>query len=65
MIERRGDAIRFNETLLAFAGHYRYEPRPVAPYRGNEKGRVEPAIRYVRDSFFGAREWRDLDDLNV
>ena len=24
--------------------------------RGNEKGRVERAIRYVRDAFFAARE---------
>jgi transposase len=38
--------------LLALAGHYRFEPRPVAPARGNEKGRVERAIRYIRDSFF-------------
>ena len=52
VLERVGDAIRFNPTLLAFAGHYRYEPRPVAVARGNEKGRVERAIRYVRDSFF-------------
>jgi hypothetical protein len=29
------------------------------------KGRVERAIRYVRDSFFAARTWRDLDDLNA
>jgi transposase len=65
VLERHGDAIRFQEDLLAFAGHYRYEPRPCAPYRGNEKGRVERAIRYVRDSFFPAREWRDVDDLNT
>lgn len=63
--ERIGDAIRFNETLLSFASHYGYEPRPCAPYRGNEKGRVERAIRYVRDSFFPARTWKDLDDLNA
>jgi transposase len=37
VLERRGDAIRFNPTLLDFAGHYRYEPRPVAIARGNEK----------------------------
>jgi hypothetical protein len=37
----------------------------VAPARGNEKGRVERAIRYVRDSFFAARTWRDVDDLNA
>jgi hypothetical protein len=29
------------------------------------KGRVERAIRYVRDAFFAARTWRDLDDLNA
>ena len=50
VLERRGDAIRFHPTLLGFAGHYRYEPRPVAVARGNEKGRVERAIRYVRDA---------------
>jgi transposase len=65
VLERQGEAIRFHPTLLAFAAHYRFEPRPVAVARGNEKGRVERAIRYVRDSFFPARTWRDLDDLNA
>lgn len=63
--ERIGDVVRFNDTLLSFAGHHGYEPRPCAPYRGNEKGRVERAIRYVRDNFMPARTWRDLDDLNA
>src|SRR5271170_7637019 len=65
VLERQGDAIRFHPTLIAFAGHYRYDPRPVAVARGNEKGRVERAIRYVRDNFFAARIFADLDDLNV
>ena len=65
VLERQGDAIRVNPTLLALAGHYRFEPRPVAPARGNEKGRVERAIRYVRDSFFAARQFTDLADLNA
>jgi transposase len=65
VLERHGDAIRFHPTLLAFAAHYRYEPRPVAVARGNEKGRVERAIRYVRNSFFAARSFADLDDLNL
>ncbi len=64
VLERQGDAIRFHPTLLAFAGHYRYEPRPVAVARGNEKGRVERAIRYVRESFFAARTFTNVDDLN-
>ena len=65
VLERRGQAIRFNPTLLNFAGHYRFEPRPVAVARGNEKGRVERAIRYIRDSFFAGRTFADLDDLNA
>lgn len=65
VLERVGDAIRFNPRMLEFAGHYRFEPRPVAVARGNEKGRVERAIRYIRDNFFAARSYRDLDDLNA
>src|SRR6202165_4153213 len=65
VLERQGDAIRFNPTLLAFAAHHRYEPRPVAVCRGNEKGRVERAIRFVRENFFAARKFADLDDLNA
>ena len=64
VLERFGDAIHFNPTLLKLASHYRFEPRPVAVRRGNEKGRVERSIRYARDSFFAARRFRDLDDLN-
>lgn len=64
VLERSGDAIRFNPTLLELAAHYRFLPKPVAPARGNEKGRVERAIRYVRDAFFAAREFRNIDDLN-
>src|ERR1700712_4777809 len=65
VLERHGEAIRFNPALLDFAAHYRYEPRPVAVARGNEKGRVERAIRFVRDAFFAARTFTDLDDLNA
>src|SRR3990167_6287415 len=32
VLERMGDAIRFNPQLLDFAAHYRFEPRPVAVY---------------------------------
>ena len=65
VLERVGDVIRFNPRLLEFAGHYHFSPRPVARARGNEKGRVERAIRYLRDSFFAARSFRSVDDLNA
>jgi transposase len=64
VLERQGDAVRFNPLLVDFARHYRFLPRPVAVARGNEKGRVERAIAYIRRSFFMARRWRDLEDLN-
>jgi transposase/predicted Rdx family selenoprotein len=65
VLDRRGDAILFNPRLVAFAKHYRFEIRPAAVARGNEKGRVERAIGYARTSFWPARRWRDLDDLNA
>ncbi len=64
VLERQGDAIRFHPTLLALSAHYRFEPRPVAVARGNEKGRVERAIRYIRDNFFAGRHWKTLHELN-
>ena len=65
VLERSGDAIHFHPRLLELAAHYRFQPRPVALARGNEKGRVERAIRFARDAFFAARSFRDLDDLNA
>ncbi len=65
VLERVGDAIRFNPEFLAFAAHYRFEPRPVAVARGNEKGRVERQIDFIRKSFFAARQFADIDDLNT
>jgi transposase len=64
VLSRVGDAIHFHPRLLEFSGHYHYEPRPVAVARGNEKGVVERSIRFLRDRFFAARTFRDVDDLN-
>jgi len=64
VLERRGDAIRFNPTLIELSGHYHFAAKPVNVARGNEKGRCERAIRYIRDSFFCGRQWADLADLN-
>ena len=61
---RFGEITGHDDVKYAFAGHYRFEPRPVAVARGNEKGRVERAIRYIRDNFFAARSFVDVADLN-
>jgi transposase len=65
VLERVGEHIRFHPRLLELAGHYHFAPRPCAPYRANEKGKVERAIQYLRHSFFAARRFSSLDDLNA
>ena len=39
-------------------------PGPARPGRGSEKGAVERTVRYVRDSFFAARSFTTIEDLN-
>jgi transposase len=65
VLERIGDAIRLHPTLLELAAWYHFQPRPVAVARGNEKGRVERSIRFVRERFFAARRFADMSDLNA
>ena len=65
VLERIGDGIRFHPTLWSFAQHYNFQPMPVGVRRGNEKGRVERTIRYLRTAFFPARKFTDLADLNA
>lgn len=65
VIERVDSAIRFNSELLNLSAHYKFGAKPVPVARPTSKGRVERAILYVRTSFFAAREFADLADLNA
>ena len=65
VLERAGTAIRFHPRLLELAGHYHFAPRPCTPARGNEKGKVERQIQYLRHAFFAARTFVDVEDLNA
>lgn len=65
VLERVDEGIRFHPRLLELADAHGYEPRPVAPRRGNEKGRVERSIRYLRGAFFPLRAHLELDALNA
>jgi transposase len=65
VLSRHGSAIQFHPQLLELAGHYHFAPHPCAPFRANEKGRVERQIHYLRHSFFAARSFADVDDLNA
>jgi transposase len=65
VLDRAGDHVRFNEAMLLMAGHYHFAPKPCAPYRGNEKGKVERTIQYLRHGFFAARRFSSVEDLNA
>src|SRR3989441_11107734 len=65
VLERFGEHIRFHPRLLELAAHYHLAPQPCAVARGNEKGRVERMIQYLRHAFFAARRFASIDDLNA
>lgn len=64
VLERIGPAIHFNPEILELSSHCRFKPIPVAVREPEQKGKVERGIKFVRSSFWQARKWNDLDDLN-
>jgi len=65
VLQRRGEQIRFHPRYLELAGHYCFQARPCHLARGNEKGRVERSIRFLRESFFAAYSFTTLETLNA
>ena len=63
--ERMGSLIRFNARFLAYLGHHGIRPHACNPAKGNEKGRVESGVKFVRDSFWAGRSFKNFDDLCV
>ena len=65
VLERLGTAaVHFHPRLLELCAHYHFQPRPCGVRKPAQKGRVERAIRYIRESFFAARSFTTLDDFN-
>jgi transposase len=64
VLERRGYQILFNPRLIELTAHYHFQPQPCQVRAGNQKGRVERAIRYVRDSFWAGRSFTTLAECN-
>ena len=64
VLERRGNQILFHPRLIELSAHYHFAPRPCQVRAGNQKGRVERAIRYVRDSFWAGRTFTTLAECN-
>ncbi|MEZ4309566.1 MAG: IS21 family transposase [Polyangiaceae bacterium] len=55
VVERAGDAVRFHSLLLELAARMHVQPQLCRPHRPQDKGKVERAIRYLKERFFAAR----------
>ena len=64
VLERHGDVARFHPLLLDLGSAMHVQLRLCAPYRGNEKGRVERKIRFLRDRFLAGREIHSIEQGN-
>jgi hypothetical protein len=62
--EHDGRLVRFLPRFLAFAREYNFYPKACNPAAGWEKGKIERAIGYARQSFWPLREFTDLHDVN-
>src|SRR5690242_6463782 len=56
--------IVYNASLLALAKHYGFAPRACKAYRAKTKDKVERPYRYIRQDFFLAAHFANLEDLN-
>jgi hypothetical protein len=64
VLERVGPVARFHPTLAALAGTMRVEPKLCAVAKPEHKGKVERAIRYLRDRFLAGRTITRVEDGN-
>jgi transposase len=65
VLERRGDAVRYHPVLLDLCAAMRVQPRLCAVRRPEHKGKVERAIRYLRDRFLAGRTVTSVADGNA
>jgi len=60
----RGEPAQFNPRYLDFARHYGFEPVACAVAKGNEKGRVERGVGYVKGNFLSGLTLPDFAAIN-
>jgi len=63
VVIERSPELKFNDQFLDFARHFGFSIHLCNPYRANEKGRIERALRDLRD-FLRVNTFQDLNDLN-
>jgi hypothetical protein len=62
--EATSGGIVYNRALIDLARHFGFHPKACRPYRAQTKGKVERPFRYIREDFFLARSFSNLEDLN-
>jgi transposase len=62
--EANAGGIVYNRALIDLARHFGFHPKACRPYRAKTKGKVERPFRYIREDFFLARSFSNLEDLN-
>lgn len=63
VLSRVGSNVRFNPKFLEFSGVFGFEPVLCNVARGNEKGKVENGIKYIRGNFLEGREIKSWPEL--
>ena len=64
VLNRLGPNIQFNRRFLDFAAHYLFDPSVCNIRSPQEKGRVENAVKYVKNNFIAGRTFTSLTDCN-
>jgi transposase len=60
----RGEKAQFNPHYLDFAAHYGFQPVACNVRKGNEKGRVENAVGYVKKNFLNGLQIPSFEAVN-
>lgn len=65
VVYNSGGGTQFTDSLCDLASHYNFSLTACPPRAAWHKGRVERAIRYIRDSFSPkTRDFKTVDELN-
>jgi transposase len=65
VVERSGDAVRFHPALLDLSARLHVQPLLCGVRKPHEKGKVERAIRFLKERFFAARTFHSIAHGNA
>jgi transposase len=65
VVERSGDAVRFHPALLDLSARLHVQPALCGVRKPHEKGKVERAIRFLKERFFAARSFHSVAHGNA